>query len=170
MKNTKMIVFLGLMIALNIALTNVAKLIPGANIVRISVAFIAISASAMMYGPIWAGVAAALADLISFLLFPAGTFFPGFTLSAFIAGALFGLLLYEHKPSILRALIASLLVIVVVDVSLNTVWLFLLIPGKTLLALFVPRFIKSLIMIPIETFVVYELWRLIAKLRPKYII
>lgn len=167
MKKTKMIVFLGLMIALNVVLTEVAKLLPFATIVRISLSFIPIAAGAIMYGPVPAGAAAALADILSFFIFPTGAYFPGFTASAFLAGVIFALILYKNRPSILRTLTAAVLVILIVDVLLNTIWLYMLLPGYTLWALFVPRFIKSLIMIPIETFVILALWPVLVRLRLK---
>ena len=167
LKKTKMIVFLGLLIALNVVLTEVAKLLPFSNIVRISLSFIPIAAAAILYGPVPAGAAAAAADIVSYFLFPDGAFFPGFTLSAFIAGTLYALVLYKKKPSIVRALIASVLVILIVDASLNTVWLYMLMPGNTLWALFVPRLIKSLIMIPIETLVIFGLWPVLLRLKQR---
>ena len=168
MKKTKTIVFLGLLIALNVVLTEVAKLLPFANIVRISLAFIPIAAGAIMYGVVPAGVDAALADIISFFMFPSdGGYFPGFTVSAFIAGVIFALILYKRQPSILRALFAAVLVIFVVDVSLNTIWLYILMPGSTLWALFLPRLIKSLLMIPFETFTIFALWPVLERLRIK---
>jgi ECF transporter S component (folate family) len=167
MKKTKTIVFLGLLIALNVVLTEVAKLLPFASIVRISLSFIPIAAGAMMYGPIPAGVAAALADIISFFIFPDGAYFPGFTASAFIAGLLFGMALYKKQPSVIRTFAASFFVILFVDVSLNTIWLYILMPGNTLWALFLPRLIKSLLMIPFETFIIFALWPVLERLRIK---
>ena len=167
MQKTRMIVFLGLMVALNVILTEIAKLLPYASIVRISLSFIPICAAAVFYGPIAAGVAAALADILSFFLFPSGAYFPGFTFSAFVAGILYALLLYKKKPSLPRSFFASLLVILVVDALFNTIWLYMLMPGKTLWALFLPRFVKSLIMLPIETFIIFPFWRVLDRLRIK---
>ena len=168
-----MIVFLGLMIALNVALTEVAKLfqlIPLLTYIRPSLAFIPIAASAAMYGPLWAGAAAAAADVISYFLFPSGgPYFPGFTLSAFLAGIILGILIYRHKPSVFRALAACVLSIAIVDVALNTLWLhYFFVPGS-LTALLLPRLIKSLIFAPFEVAITFALWIFVEKMKPRYI-
>lgn len=155
------------MIALNVVLTELAKLLPFAQIVRVSLSFIPIAAAAVLYGSVPAGVSAALADIISFFIFPDGAYFPGFTASAFLAGIFFGILLYKKKPSLIRTFTAAFFVILFVDVSLNTVWLYMIIPGKTFLALFVPRLIKSLLMIPIEAFTIFAIWPVLERLRMK---
>jgi riboflavin transporter len=167
LRKTKNLILLSLLIALDIVLTEVAKMLPFASIVRISLSFIPISAAAILFGPIPAGVAGALADIISFMLFPSGTYFPGFTASGFIAGALFALVLYKRRPSVWRAIVASVLVTLIVDVTLNTVWLVVLMPGSTFWALFTPRLVKSLLMLPFEVFIIFGLWPVLVKLRQR---
>lgn len=46
----------------------------------------------MLCGPLWGGLCGALADFMGALLFPFGTFHPGFTAVAFISGMLFGII------------------------------------------------------------------------------
>lgn len=56
----------------------------------IGFAFLPTLICGMLFGPLWGGVCGATADLVGALLFPFGPYFPGFTATAFITGALFG--------------------------------------------------------------------------------
>ena len=51
----------------------------------------------MMYGPLSAGVAYALGDLLGMMIFPNGSYFPGFTLTAFLTGVIYGLYYTENQ-------------------------------------------------------------------------
>ena len=51
--------------------------------------------SAIILGPKYSTVLAGLADLIGALLFPFGSFFIGYTISALLTGLVYGLFLYN---------------------------------------------------------------------------
>lgn len=156
MRKTQTYVFLGLLIALEIILTRFLSI--QTPFLRIGFGFLPIALVGIMYGPWVAGGAAVVADLLGMLIFPKGAFFPGFTASAFIGGAIYGLLLYKKPKSMLRIGIAVLLITVLVDLGLNSVWLSILY-HKAVIALIVPRIVKSTIMLPIQTAVIYIVWR-----------
>ena len=61
--------------------------------IKIGFSFVPVVIGAMLYGPLGGAVVGALGDFIGALLFPIGPYFPGFTLTAFLTGAVFGLLL-----------------------------------------------------------------------------
>ena len=81
---------------------------------EIGFAWIALAVCGMLYGPLVGGVAGAVGDTLGFIVSPNGGFFPGFTLSAFIMGFLYGLFLYGKPVSLKRILSAELVVIVIV--------------------------------------------------------
>lgn len=56
----------------------------------VGISFLPVMLCALACGPLWGGVCGALADLIGALLFPFGTYFPGFTAVAFLSGVIFG--------------------------------------------------------------------------------
>ena len=58
---------------------------------KIGFSFVPIVIAAMLFGGVRAGIIYALADLIGALLFPIGPYFPGFTVSAFLMGLIYGL-------------------------------------------------------------------------------
>lgn len=56
----------------------------------IGFAFLPVMVCGMFCGVWWGGICGALADFIGAMLFPFGTYFPGFTAVAFLMGALYG--------------------------------------------------------------------------------
>lgn len=147
MIKTRDFVFLSLFIAMQVILTRFLSI--QTPIIRIGFSFLPLALSAAMFGPVYAGIAAALADIIGMMLFPQGTYFPGFTFSAFLSGVLYGIVLYKKPISIVRTALAVLIVSLFVDLSLNTLWLSV-ITGKAAYALLLPRAIKTVIMFPVQ--------------------
>lgn len=159
MKNVRTIVFMGLFIALNIVFTRILSI--QTPIVRIGFSFLPIAISAIMFGPMIGGVTAAIADIIGVMLFPPqGGFFPGFTLSAFLGGVIYGLFLYKRPVTIIRTGISVLMIKLFVDLGLNTVWLSIL-WNKGVLAILPSRIISNAAMLPIQIVVIFLVWRAI---------
>ena len=143
---TEMLVVTAFMVALEIVLSKLVSInIP---LLRIGFGFLPIAVLAIMYGPICAGIAYAIGDLIGAFLFPTGAFFPGFTVTALLTGVIFGLVLYNKKVTFVRALVASALVCVLCNLFLNTFWLTFII-GKGFTVLLASRSVKELISIPV---------------------
>lgn len=114
MNRTKRIIMLGLMMAMSIVLTRFLSITT--LTVRIGFAFIPLVVVAIAYGPIYAGIMGALADVIGVALFPTGPYFPGFTLTAFMTGAIYGVFLYKKPMKFWRVLVATVIVSIVVRV------------------------------------------------------
>ncbi|MGM9532761.1 folate family ECF transporter S component, partial [Intestinibacter sp.] len=91
--NVKKLVEISLLIALEIILTRFCSI--NTPIVRIGFGFLPIATIAMMYGPLSAGIAYAIGDILGMMIFPSSSFFPGFTLTAFLTGVAYGLVLYK---------------------------------------------------------------------------
>jgi ECF transporter S component (folate family) len=160
MRNTRIFVFMGLLIALEIILTRFLSIqLP---IVRIGFGFIAVSMAGMMLGPVAGGVTAALADVIRMMLFPMGTYFPGFTLSAFLSGAIYGLFLHRKQKSILRIAVPVVLIRLFVDICLNSIWLYIL-TKKAVIPMMIARVTTSAVMIPVQIITIYVVWKLAGK-------
>ena len=77
MKNNsvKKLVEISLLIALEVILTRFCSI--NTATLRIGFGFLPIAIIAMMYGPLSAGVAYALGDLLGMMIFPNGSYFPG---------------------------------------------------------------------------------------------
>lgn len=128
--------------------------------VKIGVSFIPVSFTGIIFGPLLGGAGAAIADIIQCFLYPTGAYIPGITIDAFLSGVIYGLLLHNKKPSLWWCLAAAAICKLVIGTLLNTFWLYLAIPGKTFAALFAMRGIENLIMVPIETIVIFTVWKL----------
>jgi len=157
MKNTNKLVYMALFIALEVVLTRFLSI--QTPIVRIGFTFLPIALSAMMFGPLFSGTVAALADVIGMILFSSGgAYFPGFTLTAFLSGTIYGLFLYKKPVTFFRILIPVTIIAIGGNLVLNSVWLWM-ITGKGFMAILPARIIKSFIMIPIEVVMIQAVWR-----------
>ena len=92
---------------------------------KIGFAFVPVAFAALLLGSVEAGIVGALSDFLGALLFPIGPYFPGFTLTAFLMGLVYGLCLHK-KQSLSRLLLAVALHQLVLSLGLNTLWISLL--------------------------------------------
>lgn len=166
MKKTRVIVTLGLLVALNILLSRFFSVQP-TPFLRINFGFLAVAAAGLLFGPLAGGAAAAVADVLGYFIFPSGgAYFPGITVSALLAGIIYGLFLHRQRPSLIRCLLAAAAVCLFVDAGLTTFWLTLILPGKTFAVLFWPRLIKSLVAIPVQSVMLFVFWQMLERVRP----
>ncbi|AYF92661.1 folate family ECF transporter S component [Apilactobacillus bombintestini] len=111
--------------------------------------FVATAVLGAMYGPLLAGLIAGITDLI--ITFTTGTMYiPGFTLSAILGAFIYGMFLYKNeKFSLVRVIISQLVIAVLVNTLLNTLWLtiFLHFDWKLIIA---SRIIKQIVGTPIQ--------------------
>lgn len=142
----KMLATLGLLVAVHVVLSRFCSI--NAWNIKIGFSFVPVFVSAYLFGPLAAGIVGALGDFVGATLFPIGAYFPGFTLTCFLSGILFGLLLYK-KLTVLRILCAVLINQFVLGLILNTLWISMLY-GAPYESLFTTRVVQSAIMTPIE--------------------
>jgi ECF transporter S component (folate family) len=134
--------------------------------IRLSFGFLAVAATGMLYGPVAAGLQAALGDILVALFFPKGAFFPGLTLSALLGGVIYGLVLYKKPWTWLQLLLAKGSVNLFINILLNTYWLSIL-QGAAMGVLFWPRVVKNLVLLPLEVALLFALSRLLQRLAHK---
>ena len=143
-----------LLLAFDVVFTRVLAL--NTPLVKMGFGFAAVALCAMLYGPVWTAVVAALGDLVGALLFPTGAFFPGFTLTAALTGLLFGLCLYRRPVRWGNAFLAALLNCLLVTLILNTAMIVVFFDAAlpVLLASRVPQFF---VMTAVQTLVIRAL-------------
>ena len=156
-KKIQATIVVGLLIAMEIILTRVFSI--ENSIVRVSFEFLPVALSAILFGPLTAGIAAAIADVLGMIIFPKGAYFPGFTLSAFLNGFIYGVFLYKRNLTIFKALLSSLCAILVVSLCLNTLWL-TYITGNGAFAIASASLVKCAFFLPLQTFGIHLLWKL----------
>ncbi len=146
---TRDITKLALLIALNVVFARMLSFQLTESI-KLSTTFIVIALTGAIFGPFYGAIAAAVADIVGIILFPSPYgIFLGFTLSAFIDGAIYGFLLYRRPIKIHHIVLAILTSTVIVSYGLNTLWLTITM-NSPFLVIIQPRIIKSFVMIPIQ--------------------
>lgn len=165
--DTRKLVLSAMLITLDLVLTRVLAI--NTPLMKIGFGFAAVAVSAMLFGPFWAMLTAALGDIVGALLIPVGPFFPGFTLTAAITGLFYGLCLYGHRGSVSRPIMAALLNCFVVTLLCNTA-LIAYISGNNYKVLFTARIVQFFVMFPLESLVMIALNKspLIGELIEKY--
>lgn len=158
MKNTKTekLVIIAFFIALDVILTRFCSI--NTDILRIGFGFLPVAMVGIMYGPIWAGVSYAIADVLGMMIFPSGAFFPGFTLTAFLTGCVYGIFLYNKTPlTWKRILVPVLIVCMGLNLFVDTLWLEILY-GQGYLVIFPARIIKCAAMVPVQVVTIKIIW------------
>ena len=120
--------------AIFVAITVVLGRFFSVNIWNMSIgfSFVSVLLCGMLLGPLWGGLCGGLADFIGAILFPFGTYFPGFTATAFLKGALYGvvgiLAKRQGKKWIFVAFAAALLALGegAFSLLLNSLWISIL--------------------------------------------
>jgi ECF transporter S component (folate family) len=148
---TKRLVTVALLIAMQIVLARVLSIqLPQ---IRLSFEFIPLAAIAVLYGPVYAGLAIAVADTLGWALYPTGPYFPGFLVSAVLTGVTYGLFLHKRgkddKIALWRVISAAFVATVLLQLMLDTLWVSILI-GVEYTALFPWRLVRTLIMFPVQ--------------------
>lgn len=157
MKKITAVAFMGLMLAMDILLTRIVPVIQ-VETLRISFGFLPHAFSSILLGPWLGGLNAAVGDIVGMAVAPRGPYFPGFTISAFLSGIIYGVFLYKKPKTIFRITMAVLLITLFVDIGLNTYWLTLLY-GYGFLAILPARIIKSAALVPVNVSIIYLMWR-----------
>lgn len=114
------ITLMAMLIAIEIVLSRFCSI--QAWNVKIGFAFIAPVTAAILMGPAQAAVVAGVADVLGTLMFPIGSYFPGFTLNSCLNGLVWGLFLHK-KPSIPKAAIAAGINQFIIGLFITTFWI-----------------------------------------------
>ena len=148
LKRTRTITTVGLLLAIQMVLSSYG-VIEVTDSLKISLAHLALAPTAILFGPVAAGLQGALSDILGFILKPTGPYFPGFTLTACLLGVIYGIALYKTKCTVWHIIAARVAVCLLLNITLNTVFLTMLY-GPSRLATLPLRVIKNLIQLPID--------------------
>ena len=161
LKNVRVLTCCGLMAALAIALNFVASIDLG-QYIRIGISGLPNQVVSFLFGPAVGAIFGAMLDIIKFLIKPTGPFFPGFTLSAALGGLIYGIFVYRKPLTVKRVFLAQLLIKVLVNLGLNTLWLKILY-DKAILAILPGRLISNAVMLPIDTFLMFIILKMVER-------
>lgn len=139
--------------------------IPLGESLRVSIDYLALCLTVVLFGPVPGMINGALADLLGCLLYPSGPFFPGFTLTGIVSGLIYGLILYRREPlKITHFMLAKLAVMIVCNILMNTFWVYLLY-GKAFWPMLITRTTKNLIEYGVSIPLFYALMRLLPRVK-----
>ena len=155
----KQVLIAGLLLATSIVFSRFLAI--KTPVLKISFAFIPNMLCGIILGPWWGMCVAGLTDLIGALLFPFGAYFVGYTITATLSGFIYGLFLQKkhnktNKKFIFNLIISILLVLIICNSILNTLWLHIT-AKKAFFVLLPTRLLKQLIMLPIEIITMFSI-------------
>ena len=163
-KKPRTIAFSALMIAACVALSYVPSIpvnFADMYAAKVSWGFLARAVCGMVGGPITALVFGVAEDTVSFMIHPTGTYFPGYALTTMLGTMIYALFLYRVRltPITLgvRVFFAKLFTNVL-NVTLGALWSTILSgTGKGYIYYATVSFWKNLIMLPVQTVMLYFL-------------
>ena len=154
LKDTKMLVFAALIIALRVALKTLVK-IPLAPNLDITPAFLANALGAMVYGPVVGGLSAIISDVLGVLL-RGDTYFLPYVLTEISGSVIFAMFFYRQKITPTRVILSRFCICLFVNILMQTpidILFQKVMYGKSTYVLTLPRIFKNLYMFPIESVV-----------------
>ena len=162
--SVKPLVYAGVSVALAVLFSYVFAI--QTIFVRITFGFLPIAIYGAMYGPMKAGLVAAAADFIGTTLLGTSIFFPGFLVSGFLTGYIYGWFFYRKRITLRRACVPFFLVMVFIHLGLNTFWLTVFY-HKAASAIFLSRLIKNLLCYPMEVGLFLAVYRPLLRFLPE---
>ena len=160
---TKRLTALGVLVALEVVLNRFLSI--NAWNIKIGFSFVPVVVAAMLFGQLYAGVVGALGDFIGAILFPIGAYFPGFTLTAFLMGLVWGFFLHKGQP-FWRIAIAVGINQFILSLFLNTFWISVLY-GSPYVPLLATRVVQSVILTAAQMIVITLIARALPRFRKK---
>ena len=154
MKDTKMLVFAALIVALRVALKTIIRIPLGPSL-DITPAFLANALGAMVYGPVVGALGAVVSDVLGVLL-RGDTYFLPYVLTEISGTLIFALFFYRQKITPTRVVLSRFCICFFVNILLQTPidMLFQYVYyGYANVTLTLPRIFKNLFMFPLESVV-----------------
>ncbi len=151
---TKNIAAAGILIAAHIVFARILSFESGPF--KISLGFLPVCIGGMVFGPLGGGFIGAVSDLIGCLIFSRGqVYFPLFTLSEFLYGFGFGIILHKQNRSLLKITLFTAAQFIILNILLQSCWLYLyyiLVLGKQkgLFVLMSARLTAAAVNLPVQ--------------------
>ncbi len=159
---TQQLVLLALLVALQVVLGNLLQVPLEGK--QFSFGFLPVAVAGALLGVPGGLLVGALGDLIGAHLFPAGAYFPGFTITSALVGALYALPLYRHRTSAPRVA-AAVLLAALANLFLNSLWLSMLYGSKTYWGWVTVRASVYLLEAPAQMIVMYLCLQLLKRIK-----
>ena len=162
LRRTQTLTTVGLFLAIQMVLSSYG-VIQLNDSLKISLAHLALAPTAMLFGPVAAALQGALSDILGFLLKPTGPYFPGFTISAALGGVIYGAFLFESDRKLWQIVLARAVIMVFVNIALNTFFLTMLY-GPSQAAMLPVRALKNAMQFPIDCLLLTAVCRTVQRI------
>ncbi|MBS4455665.1 folate family ECF transporter S component [Tuanshanicoccus lijuaniae] len=146
---------LGIILGIRIAISFIPSFKVG-QFVELGVGFIGAALSGALFGPFYALIIGVINDIITALIHGKAFFF-GYTLSAGIAGLVYGFGLWRKPHTLKRIFITVLCITLFVNLGLGSIWI-KMITGKAWEVFMGIRIIKNIVSLFLNTFLLYVLF------------
>ncbi len=146
LRRPRSLVLGAMFVALHVVLNQFTIPLAG-DILQLSFDFLPLAAAGYLCGPWVAGLTGALGDVLGYVMRPTGPYFPGFTLSAVLMGALYGVCYYKKPVALARCAAGQLLNVLVFNFFLTPLWLHIMY-GQAFVVLSSVRLVKNLAQFP----------------------
>lgn len=162
-----MLATLAMLTALEIVLSRLVPVVSSQQI-KVSFAFVPVAIAAYLYGVKGGVLVSGVGDVLGAIMFPVGDFFPGFTLTAVLVGAVFGVFLGKKSDGKLNPFSRSLIPVIItqlfLSLGLNTFWISYMYHSPYL-GVLVPRVVQTLVMIGVEVAIIPLFIQAFSKIR-----
>lgn len=145
-----------LLIALQVVISSL--FIPVGENLRIYGTFFVVALNSCLCGPVMALISGFIADNISYLIHPVGAYFFGYTLSSMAGAFIYALFLYRTRITFVRLALSKILVNLLINVFLGSVWTTLLYT-KGFWFYVSASLMKNLILLPFEVIILYWVFK-----------
>lgn len=162
--NLQQMIFLGMIVAMKIILGQFSF---GPTTVKVGLGFLGSVLLAYFFGPVWGTIGGGISDLVSSAIFGnQGGFFIGFTLTAMAAPLIYALFLYNQPVKVWRIIASTILVTIIVNIGMNTLWLHLMY-GMNFNAALVQRLPKEVIVPWVQMVIIYFVLQAVSRVKIK---
>lgn len=159
-KSIRSLTFAALLCALAIVIEKFN--IPITPTVYVSMSFLVISLCSLLTGPVLAIFCGIVVDLVGAIGSPY-SFFAGYTLTAVLTAVIYALFLYRTKITFARVAVSKLLVNLLVNTLLGSLWRIMFYGGMSYQYYVMLTGIKNLVLLPLEVFLLCAFFRALHK-------
>ena len=163
--NTRIIATLSLLTAMHIVVSFIYIPILDAN--RLMFTFFIKAIVGVIASPAFAILFGLTSDILGHIIHPTGSYFIGYTLTSIFSVLIFSIGFYKKNITVFRIIIVRTLVVVICNILLNSLWASILLDNDILYFMSISA-IKNLVLLPIEIFVLYIMFKLLLPFLKKY--
>ncbi|MBQ1883951.1 MAG: folate family ECF transporter S component [Bacteroidales bacterium] len=136
----------------------------GTNLIKIGFSVFPIAVIAMLYGPVAAGIAGGLNDVMGYIIAPVGgAYIPGFTISMILVGVIYGLAFYKEEIKLPRIIVAEVIITLFINIILGVTW-FIVFYGMPMDKALSIRGIKEFFDLPISVALNFVIFKAVVKI------